>query len=42
VSVSNGAVTITGRFSDTSERRVVDVLAHTVPGVIDVRISALQ
>ena len=42
VSVANGAVTISGHFADTSERRVVDVLAHTVPGVTDVRIVAPQ
>lgn len=37
VTVSEGAVTITGDFAGENERRVVSILARTVPGVTSVR-----
>lgn len=38
VDVVGGRATIRGDFSDVAERRVVDVLARTVPGVTDTEV----
>lgn len=39
--MAGGTATIRGEFADLAERRVVDALARTVPGVTSTDIAAL-
>jgi len=41
IEVASGLVTITGKFSDEAEQRVVSALGRTVPGVLGVELRPL-